>query len=283
MNRFDVKEGFYYMLAPIEDMTDSSFRTICWNNGTGADLTFTELSRLESLAKRNACTLEKIKLYDETPTMIQLAGQKEMSLKRLLSGFVPNKGFRGFNLNLGCPVPDFVGQGIGCAMVKRISKTRKLVDIIKDHGYGVSIKMRLGLNRFEKEKKVYLNLINSVDADFFIVHARHGKETYIDKADRSVFPECVKTGKPIIANGDIRTSDDVRKMKDFGCKGIMIGRAATVNPLIFTELKGLPLPRMDRLRAEYEKLLKERNAANKYPKNIFKHLGKTDSEYGDMG
>jgi len=283
MNGFNVKDGFYYMLAPIEDMTDSSFRTICWNGGKGADLTFTELSRLESLARRNACTLEKIKLYDETPTMIQLVGQKEMSLKRLLSGFVPDKGFRGFNLNLGCPAPAFVGQGIGCAMVKRISKTRKLVDIIKDHDYGVSVKMRLGLNRFEKEKKVHLNLINSVDADFFIVHARHGKETYVDKADWGVFPECVKTGKHIIANGDIKTRDDVQKMKDFGCRGVMLGRTATVNPLIFTELKGLPLPQIDGLKAEYEKLLKERNAANKYPKNIFKHLGKSESEYGDMG
>ncbi len=56
------------------------------------------------------------------------------------------------------------------------------------------------MNKFEKEKKVYLNLINEVDADFFIVHARHGQETYEDPVDSSVYEECVKTNKIIIAN-----------------------------------------------------------------------------------
>jgi tRNA-dihydrouridine synthase B len=268
----DFKNKFYYMLAPIEDMTDSCFRTICCRYG--ADLALTELIRFESLAKNNKSSWDRIKLYDETPTIIQLIGEREQFLKKFFSKFSPEKGFLGFNLNLGCPAPNFVNHGVGCAMVKRVSKTKKLVDIIKDNGYNASIKMRLGLNRYEKEKKAYINLIKAVNADFFIVHARHGNQNYSEKADWSVFPECVKTGKNIVANGDIKTQYDVEKIKSFGCKGVMIGRAAITNPLIFAELKGISLPPIDKIKEEYDKLLEERNAPFRYSKNIFKHLGK---------
>ena len=272
----DFKNKFYYMLAPIEDMTDSCFRTVCGRYG--ADMTFTELIRFESLAKNNKSSWERIKLYDHTPTIIQVIGEREQFLKKFLSKFSPEKGFIGFNLNIGCPAPDFVNKGVGCAMVKRVSKTRKLIDIIKDHGYEASIKMRLGLNNYEKEKKAYLNLIKCVNAVFFIVHARHGNQNYNEKADWSVFPECVKTGKNIIANGDIKNKDDVEKMKSFGCKGVMIGRAAITNPLIFAELKGITIPPIDQIKAEYNTLVKERDSPFRYSKNIFKHL-RTDAGF----
>ncbi len=256
------------MLAPIENMTDSCFRSICY----GADLTFTEAVSLEALAKDNPFALERIKLYDDTPCAIQIIGQKEKSLEIFLSKFKAEKGFRGFNLNLGCPDPDVVREGLGCAMMKRVSKIKRMIDMIKSYGFEASVKMRLGLNQYEKNRKAYLNLIENVDADFFVVHARHGKETYADKADWSVFPECVKTGKNIIANGDIKTKEDIDKMKD--CKGVMIGRAAVNNPSIFAELKGLETPSIDAVKAEYERLAKERNTHPKYMKHVFKHIEK---------
>jgi len=222
-----------YMLAPIEDITTASFRTKCFENGV--DLTFTPMARFSALARNSKASLERIKLVDDTPTMIQLIGTKEAELLKFLSKFKANKGFKGFNLNLGCPSSNYVSQGAGCAMIKRISKVKKLVSILKD--YPVSIKLRLGLNKFEKEKKVYLNLINSIDVDFFIVHARHGSESYDDKADWDVFPKCVDTGRKIVANGDIKTKKDVSLLKSYGCYGVMIGRAAIENPRIFSLLK----------------------------------------------
>jgi len=258
------------MLAPLEDFTDSCFRTICYRHG--ADLTFTELTRFESLARNNKSTWNRIKLYDDTPTMIQLIGDKEQSLKKMLTKFSKENGFMGFNLNLGCPAPNFVERGLGCAMIKRIAKTKKLVKIIQDYGCHVNIKMRLGLNQYEKEKKVYLNLIENVPAQFFVVHARHGKQGYNEKADWNVFAGCVKTGKNIIANGDIKTKEDVEKLKAIGCKGVMIGRTAITNPFIFNEMKNLPPLNPTMIKKEYQKLILERNPSSKYPKNVFKHF-----------
>lgn len=270
-----MQNKFYYMLAPMENVTDSCFRSVC----RGADMTFTEMASLEALAKGDPFARERIRLYDDTPCTIQVIGHKEKSFYDFLSKYKPEKGFCGFNLNLGCPDPEIIKAGHGAALVKRISKVKKLIDIIKSFGYEASIKMRLGLNQFEKDKKVYLNLINNVDADYFIVHARHGKETYADKADWTVFSECVKTGKNIIANGDIKTKEDVEKLKD--CKGVMIGREAVFDPLIFLKLKGLEVPSLESAKAEYEKLAKERNAHPKYGKHIFRRIGKGFARIGE--
>ena len=76
-----------------------------------------------------------------------------------------------------------------------------------------------------------------LDADFFIVHARHGKERDKDPADFSVYEECVQTGKKIIANGDIKTKEQIEYLKSIGIKGAMIGREALDNPQIFNQLK----------------------------------------------
>jgi tRNA-dihydrouridine synthase B len=224
-----------YMLAPMEKITNPSFRTECHKKG--ADLTFTEMVRIEALARNNKSTWKKIEITDATPTIIQLIGYKENSLKKFLELFKPQKGFEGFDLNLCCPAPNYVNNGMGAAMMKRISKVKKLVAIIKEKGYSVSVKLRLGLNAFEKEKKVYLALINEIDADFFAVHARHAKEDYTVKADWAVFRECVKTGKKIVANGDIKSKKDVLKLIKMGVFGVMIGRHAINNSDIFKNLK----------------------------------------------
>ena len=217
-----------FMLAPIEGFTDPAFRTLCYRHG--ADLTFTEMSRVASLARNNQSTMSRIRIPDGTPTVIQLLGPKESDLKNFLNRFDPTPGFIGFNINLGCPSPEMLAIGHGCAMIKRIAKVNALIKIIESTGYSCSIKLRLGMNEYEKKKKAYLNLIASTNAYSYIIHARHGKEEYIHPADYSVYPECVDTGKKIIANGDISTKEQVDSLYQIGIKGVMVGRAALEHP-----------------------------------------------------
>lgn len=267
-------KDFVFMLAPLEDMSSNALRSVC--HKYGADLTFTELVRFESLAKNNKSTWDRVVFHDETPTVIQLIGHKELFLKKFLSMFEPSKCFEGFNLNLGCPAPNFVNFGAGCAMVKRVSKTKKLVEIIKDRGYKASIKLRLGLNRFEKERKVFLNLIDGVDADFFVVHARHGQQSYNEPADFSVYADCVRTGKVIIANGDISTKEQVESLKSVGVNGVMIGKPAVLDPSIFNKLKGLPCPPIGDIVKEYTALSEKFDEPFRYRKNVLKRIGRSD-------
>ena len=263
------------MLAPLEDTSDNALREICFNHG--ADLTFTEMTRLKGLVRDNQSTLRKIEILNDVPTQIQLAVQNEMELRTFLSGFEPKNGFKGFNINIGCPSPQLIKVGLGCAMVKRVSKVNALVKIIHNYGHDASVKLRLGMNSYEKKMKTYLNLINGVEADFFVVHARHGAEHYEVPADYRVFPEIVGTGKVIIANGDIDSVSKVNYLKKMGVSGVMIGRAAVTDPGIFERLKGFRGTGFEELKKEYVELSKkyfEANGSNsKYSNNVLKRLG----------
>ena len=228
-------KDFELMVAPMEDHTGPEFRELCYQNG--ADSTFTEMARISALARNNKSTIEKIKIPKPIPTYIQLIGSSVKDLDKFLQNFRSQEGFLGFNLNLGCPSMNMVQRGLGCALIKRIRRVQEMVQTIQDHDYPVSIKLRLGMNQFEKEKKTYLNLINEVDAEFFVIHARHGKESYDDPADFSVYNEIVKTVKIIIANGDINNNEQIQYLKSIGVRGAMIGRAAIENPGIFNILK----------------------------------------------
>jgi len=228
-------KDFEIMRAPMEGESSPESRELCFEKG--ATSVFTEMARVSAFARNNKSTLEKIKIEKPIPTYIQLSVSNEKDLTKFLNNFTPQKGFMGFNINLGCPSPDHINRGLGCAMIKRINKVKKIVQIIKNHNYPVSIKLRLGLNGFEKKNKVYLNLIKEVDAGFFIVHARHGKENSKDPADFNVYPECVKTKKVIIANGDITTKEQIEDLKSMGVRGVMIGRLAVKNPNVFSILK----------------------------------------------
>ncbi len=283
------QNSFQFHLAPIEGYTDNAFRTLCYRHG--ADLTFTEMARLDALARKNASTWERTKLLNDTPTVIQLIGNKEEQLTKFLSQFSADinsnshkhgnhSNFHGFNINIACPSPRFVKLGLGCAMIKRVAKVQKLVEVIKKYGYKASIKMRLGLNKYEMDKKAYLNIIKNVDADYFVVHARHGSDTYENKTHDEVYEECVATGKTIIANGDIDSVEKVEKLKAIGVKGVMIGKPAIRNPAIFEMLKGNPAlssaSSFDILKKEYLQIAKELNTPNPYQSLVLRYLGASE-------
>jgi tRNA-dihydrouridine synthase B len=228
-------KDFQLMFAPMELQSTPPLRKKCFE--AGADVTFTEMARVSALVRKNKSTVDRLDIPEPIPTYIQLSCNKENELDRFLSTFKPQEGFLGFNLNLGCPSPDLIKRGLGCALIKRTAKVQKMLDVIRKYGYSASLKLRLGMNGFEKENKVYLNLISGTDADFYIVHARHGKERDKNPSDFSVYKGCVETGKVIIANGDVATKAQVDELKAIGVKGVMIGRAAVANPEIFKDLK----------------------------------------------
>ncbi|MFW6220731.1 MAG: tRNA-dihydrouridine synthase family protein [Nanoarchaeota archaeon] len=268
---------FKYMLAPMEKFTDSAFRNLIYKRG--ADLTFTEMARVSALIRGNLSTINRTKLIDKTPTVIQLLPLKEVELEKYLKTFEPEKNFQGFNLNIGCPSTELIKLGMGCALIKRPTKVKKLANILLDSGFNTSIKLRLGMNEFEKKQKVYLNLINKVNADYFIVHGKHGKENEQDKNDFSIYKECIETNKNIIANGNITTKNQIQNLKEQGIKGVMIGWGAIKNPNIFAELKNekqnkKEILSLNELKQEYLKLAKIHKTRKENINNILKHTFK---------
>ena len=276
-----------FMLASLERYSDSVFRTLSYNHG--ADLTFTEMAHVGSFLNRNRASLEKIEPRDSTPVQIQILSGNEGRLDRYLSDFKPFDGFRGFNLNLSCPSKDVIRQGKGAAMVKRATKTGKLMALIRDHGHPVSVKIRLGLNQYEKDNKLYLNNLGGVDPDFFVVHAKHAGQSSGEPEDDSVYPECVEAarGIPVIANGGIDTPEKVQSLMEMGVSGVMMGRPAMGNPAIFDLLKNemgmndppRPVPRAADLGQEYRDLFDSIGGAEKYRFRVLKVIGRKRAIY----
>jgi len=269
------------MLAPMEGYTDPVLRALCFRHG--ADLTFTEMAYIESLAAGNKAALAKVEVRDDTLVQVQLLTGREETLERFLGGFAPFPGFAGFNLNLSCPSPDVIRSGKGAAMVKRAAKTERLASIIRRRGYPVSVKIRLGTNAHEKAQRVYLNPLRGVDAEFFVVHAQTATEGSAEPADYSVYPECVEAagGRPVIANGGVDTAEKLRELARVGVAGAMIGRAALQDPAIFDSIKNelgineprKPIPSAEELKREYGELF-SRFGSEPHRENFLRVLGK---------
>lgn len=263
------------LLAPLEGVSDCAFRTLCYNHG--ADLTFTEMIRVDSLVRKNKSTLALLDLKNDVPTGIQLLAVKPaiaQEFVRMFHSFDFHTAPQQINLNCGCPSPDVIQQGGGGALVKRVQRLQELVTIFRKLSLPVTLKIRLGLNSYEKQHKVYLNLIKTVDADAFIVHARDARQSSKEKADWSVFEECVATGKHIIPNGDIAEKEHLIYFKKLGVKEVMIGRAAVRNPSVFKYLKGKERVSVVQLRSEYITLCEEFPNHPKYKENVLGYLGK---------
>jgi tRNA-dihydrouridine synthase B len=256
------------MLAPMEDYTGPVFRKLCFDNG--CDLTFTEMTRVEGIVRNNKATLSKIEIKDTTPIEIQLLSSNEEQLEKYILGFKPFEGFVGFNLNLCCPSKDITKYGRGGAMVRRVEKTNKLLKIIQKKGYSASIKLSLGLNYLEKQNKVYLQSIKETNADFYVVQTKTSAQKSREDFDYSILDECVDTGKEIIANGNINTIKKVEKMKKIGCKGVMVGRGAVLNPAIFNQLKGNKTKTIKQLTKAYGLLQKQYCEKEKYYSNFLR-------------
>lgn len=270
------------MLASLERYSDSVFRTLCYRHG--AELTFTEMAHVQSFLRRNKGSLSKIEPRDNTPVQIQLLSSSEAKLDRFLTGFEPFDGFGGFNLNLSCPSKDVIRQGKGAAMVKRGAKTQKLVSVIREHGYPVSVKIRLGLNQREKDNKLYLNNLGSADPDFFVIHTKHAGQSSVEPEDNSVYPECVEAarGIPVIANGGIFTAEKAKQILDLGVNGVMLGRPAMNNPAVFNLIKNelgyntpmKEIPGVPELRKEYDTLFDSIGVDERYKARFHKVVGK---------
>jgi tRNA-dihydrouridine synthase B len=270
------------MLASLEGYSDSAFRTLCHRHG--ADMTFTEMAHVESFLRGSRPTLGKISVRDSTPVQIQILTGREDHLERFICGFESFQGFMGFNLNLSCPSREVIRQGKGAAMIKRVTKTQRLVALIKNHGYPVSVKIRIGANTIEKKSKVYLNSLREVDADFFVVHAKTATQESSEGEDYSVFPECVDAAgkKLLIANGGIDSAEKVLTLQEMGVGGVMIGRAALSNPALFDILRNelsfnsplKPIPRIKELREEYTRLQSDFQGQLEHRENVLKVMGK---------
>lgn len=228
------------LLAPMEDVTDSSFRLICKEQG--ADMVYTEFVSADALIRNINSTTRKLHINDaERPAAIQIYGKEvDTMVEAAIIAEQANPDI--LDINFGCPVKKVASKGAGSGMLRDIPKmleiTRAVVNAVK---IPVTVKTRLG---WDVENKIITTLseqLQDCGIQALTIHGRTRSQMYMGEADWTLIGEVKNNPRiniPIIGNGDVTTPEKIKEYYDrYGVDGIMVGRASIGAPWIFKEMK----------------------------------------------
>ena len=235
------------LLAPMEDVTDASFRAVC--KQYGADMVYTEFIPADGLIRDARKALAKmVTSAEEAPVGIQIYGSElepmveAARLADRAEEIVGGHGCDVIDINFGCPVSKIAGRGAGSGMMrdpdKMVAITKAIVEAVRKP---VTVKTRLG---WDEGSKIIVELAERLqDAGIraLTVHGRTRCQMYKGEADWAMIGAVKANPRlhiPVIGNGDINSPQKAREaFERYGVDGIMIGRASFGRPWIFRDIK----------------------------------------------
>ena len=231
---------FPLLLAPMEDVSDPPFRSVCKDNG--ADLMYTEFISSEGLIRDAIKSRKKLDIFDyERPVGIQIFGGDEESLS-LAAKIVEVTNPDLLDINFGCPVKKVALKGAGAGVLKDIDLMVRLTSaVVRSTSLPVTVKTRLGWDDYTKNIEEVAERLQDVGIKALAIHGRTRTQMYKGEADWALIGKVKNNPRihiPIFGNGDIDSPEKALEYKNrYGIDGIMIGRAAIGYPWIFNEIK----------------------------------------------
>ena len=228
------------MLAPMEDVTDPSFRLICREQG--ADMVYTEFVSADALIRNVNSTTRKLCIQvGERPAAIQIYGRDVDSMvepAKIAEAAGPDI----LDINFGCPVKKVARKGAGSGMLRNVPLLLEITAaVVKAVKIPVTVKTRLG---WDCENLIITTLAEQLQdcgIQALTIHGRTRSQMYTGEADWTLIGEVKNNPRihiPIIGNGDITTPQKLAEYYDrYGVDGVMVGRASIGCPWIFREMK----------------------------------------------
>ncbi|WP_277586314.1 tRNA dihydrouridine synthase [Psychrobacillus antarcticus] len=230
----------FFVLAPMEDVTDVVFRQVVSKAGK-PDVFFTEFTNTESYCHPEGQKSVRGRLIfteDEQPMVAHIWGDKPEHFRQMSIGMA-ELGFKGIDINMGCPVPNVATRGKGSGLILRPDVSAEIIQAAKAGGLPVSVKTRLGYTNLD-EWQDWLTHILKQDIANLSIHLRTRKEMSQADAHWELIPEIKKLRDSIAPNtlltinGDIPDRETGLKLaQQYGIDGIMIGRGIFKNPFAF--------------------------------------------------
>ncbi len=227
-------------LAPMEDITDPSFRMVCKMNG--ADFMYTEFVSSDGLIRDGHKSVRKLNIYDfERPIGIQLYGHLiESMVEAALIAEEAKPEL--IDINFGCPVKKIANRGAGAGMLRNITLLIEMTEaIVKSVRLPVTVKTRLGWDDDNKNIVEISERLQDIGIQALTIHGRTRAQLYKGNADWTLIGAVKNNPRmkiPVIGNGDIDGPIRAKEMFDkYGVDGIMIGRATVGRPWIFREIR----------------------------------------------
>lgn len=229
------------MLAPMQGLTNRAMRAL-FIDWARPDVLFTEFMRVRAVGDKRLSRGDLREIAPEeggVPLVVQLIGHGREALVAAAQA-AEGAGARHLNLNLGCPYGRMTTGLTGGGMLRRPEELATILPALRRAISGTfSVKVRAGYDDPSQILEL-LPLFESAGADFLILHPRTVLQEYAGNADHAVTAEVVRrTRLPVIANGDIRTAaEGLRVLHQTGAAGLMLGRGAIADPLLFARLRG---------------------------------------------
>ncbi|AOM84088.1 tRNA dihydrouridine synthase B [Salisediminibacterium beveridgei] len=228
----------------MEAVTDVVFRHVV-SEASAPDVFFTEFANSDSFCHplgRESLRGRLMFTEDEQPIVAHIWGDKPEHF-RTMSIAMAEMGYKGIDINMGCPVSNVAGDGKGAGLIKRPDVAAELIEAAKAGGLPVSVKTRLGYSKIE-EWENWLRHILEQDIVNLSIHLRTKKEMSDVPAHWELIPE-IKALRDEVAphtlltiNGDIEDREaGVELAEKYGVDGIMIGRGIFKNPYAFEKEK----------------------------------------------
>jgi len=233
-------EDFPLLLAPMEDVTEPSFRYLC--KFFGADLMYTEFVASEAIIRSIANSLKKFIILDnERPVGIQLYGHNIDAMVESTKIATLSKPDL-IDINYGCPVKKIATRGAGAGILQDIPKMVEMTKAIVEATHlPVTVKTRLGWDDESKHIVDIAERLQDVGIKALTIHGRTRMQFYKGEADWTLIGEVKNNPRmkiPIIGNGDVTSPQIAKEMFDkYGVDAIMIGRGTYGRPWIFKEIK----------------------------------------------
>ncbi len=235
------------LLAPMEDVTDASFRILCREQGASA--VYTEFVPSDGLIRDADKAIAKMRtLEEEAPVGIQIYGhilESMVEAAKMADHADQIAGGHGadiIDINFGCPVTKIAGRGAGSGMMRDPDKLVAITQaVVKAVNKPVTVKTRLGWDEGSKIIVELAERLQDVGVQALTIHGRTRCQLYKGEADWTLIGAVKNNPRmhiPIIGNGDITDAHKAKEAFDrYGVDGIMIGRATFGHPWIFREIR----------------------------------------------
>jgi tRNA-dihydrouridine synthase len=241
-----------FMLAPMEDVTDTVFRELILSVSSGdiLQVVFTEFTSTDGLQSEKGSGIVAQRLF-VSPGERNLLERKNIRLVAQIWGNDPEKfhhtarmvyemgSFDGIDINMGCPVKKVISKNACSALIRHPELVKDIIHATKEASpLPVSVKTRIGFHAVATEEWIGHLLESELSA--IIIHGRTQKMQSEGRANWEEIAKAVKLRDRmamdtlIIGNGDVSSfADGCSKIQVSGANGVMVGRGIFKSPWLF--------------------------------------------------